>query len=99
MANEYEPRIIEAGVYSAEAINEEFQKIKAALDDLLSRIPEEGRANAMFTHLDMGEFRVLNLPEPTEPTDVVRVIDILEGPIFEKIIEALIARGYQLPDV
>lgn len=89
----YEPNLKESGVYTQEELNEEFRKIAEALEELLSRQPVS-TDNAMHQHLDMGEYRVLNLPEPTEPTDVVRLIDILEGPIFDKIIEALIARGY-----
>lgn len=94
---DYEPTIINSGVYSQTQINAEFSAIADAMADLVSRTPPgEGEDNSMYTHLDMNDYRVLNLPAPTEDTDPIRVIDLLEGTYLDTIIDALVARGYSV---
>jgi hypothetical protein len=55
----------------------ELDKIAAAIRTTLHR---DGTApNQMEADLDMNSFRILNLPEPVLPTDVVRLQDIQDG--------------------
>ena len=52
----------------------EFEKIKVAIDSQLDR--DEASSNALSVNLDVNSKRVLNVPDPIYPTDVVRVKDI-----------------------
>lgn len=55
-------------------INNNSAVIEAAFDNTLSR---DGTApNQMESHLDMNNFHILNLPEPSSDTDPVRLIDM-----------------------
>jgi len=55
-------------------VNTELEKIATSQEDFLSRIGEA--PNQMEADLDMNSNRILNVPAPYEPTDVVRLKDI-----------------------
>ena len=52
----------------------EFEKIKVAIDSQLDR--DASTSNALTTNLDVNSKRMLNVPDPIYPTDVLRVKDI-----------------------
>lgn len=52
----------------------EFEKIKVAIDSQLDR--DTSTSNALSVNLDVNSKRILNVPDPVHPTDVVRVKDI-----------------------
>jgi hypothetical protein len=54
----------------------EFEAIKVAIDSQLDRNPSNGQSNAMQVDFDVNGYRVLNVPDPVEGTDLVRVKDI-----------------------
>lgn len=57
-----------------EIINGNFNRIQDIIETLLSR---DGRVpNSMLAHLDMNDYRVLNLPIPVSPTEPARHGDI-----------------------
>lgn len=74
--NNYTPEPVTSGFGAEVTINSNFTKIAEALDAALSRISSQD--NAMEVELDMNSRRILNLPEPTNPTDVVRLQDVEE---------------------
>lgn len=56
------------------ALNGNFNRIQEVIETLLSR---DGRApNSMLSILNMNDFRILNLPAPTSPTEPARHGDI-----------------------
>lgn len=55
-------------------INKNLNDIKTAMDKLLSR--EISTDNALEQNLDIGGFRLINLPAATDPTDPVRLSEI-----------------------
>lgn len=57
-----------------ETINNNNTLIETALENTLSR--DGTSPNAMQTNLDMNNQRILNLPPPVNPTDVVRLADL-----------------------
>jgi lysophospholipase L1-like esterase len=59
------------------ALNTELEKIAVAQEDFVSRVGET--PNQMEGNLDMNSNRILNLPEPVDPTDAVRLQDITEN--------------------
>jgi hypothetical protein len=63
------------------AINSRLDQIENAINnDLLWRTTEEDLdGNVMSTELDMAENNIINLPEPTEPTHPVRLMDLEEA--------------------
>lgn len=65
---------------AVQAINENFAAIEAAFDLVLSR--NGATPNQMTAPLDMNSQRIINLPEPINDTDAVRLADItnLQGP-------------------
>ena len=60
---------------SLEALNAELEKIEIGQQGLLSRSGET--PNQMTSFLDMNNNTIINLPEPTQPTDPVRLQDII----------------------
>lgn len=56
-------------------LNAELEKIATSQADFLSRVGEA--PNQMESDLDMNNNRILNLPKPVAPTDVVRLKDLL----------------------
>lgn len=65
---------IKAGATSQTALNQNFERITAAIENTLSR---DGTApNTLSAPLDMNSQRVINLPEPVSPNDAARLIDI-----------------------
>lgn len=67
---------VATGYSSATALNSNFDKIEEAFDNTLSR--DGSGPNFMETELDMNSNRIINLPEPVEPTDAVRLQDITD---------------------
>jgi len=61
---------------AVQAINENFDAIEAAMELTLSR--NGATPNQMTAPLDMNSQRIINLPEPVDPNDAVRLVD-LEG--------------------
>jgi len=55
-------------------LNAELEKIATSQADFLSRVGEA--PNQMESNLDMNNNRILNLPKPVAPTDVVRLQDL-----------------------
>lgn len=63
--------------YSANKINENFQKIEDVLNGkVLFRDVEEGEPNNMDVDLDMDGNRIYNLPRPISPSEPARLQDI-----------------------
>lgn len=56
------------------SINNNFAQVETALENTLSR--DGTSPNAMGADLDMNNHRILNLPTPTAPTDIVRYQDL-----------------------
>lgn len=87
----YTPDHVRAGVWSRTQINANLDAIKAELDKTLFRYNNDPQVgNEMFTDLDMNDNRVLNVPEPQSPLDVVRIRDFLVGGVaYEAVQEAI----------
>ena len=62
------------------AINTELEKIATAQEDFVSRVGET--PNQMEADFDMNGNKLLNVPAPTSPTDIVRLKDVL--PAYNK---------------
>ena len=62
------------------ALNTELEKIATAQEDFVSRIGET--PNQMEADFDMNGNKLLNVPAPTSPTDIVRLKDVL--PAYNK---------------
>lgn len=77
---------LKAGYSSSNALNHDFEMIEAGFERTLDR--HGGPGNAMLAPLDMNSERILNLPEPVEPTDVVRLQDF-QNNVDTRVIEAL----------
>lgn len=58
---------------AVESINTNFSRVKEFVQDLLSTT--SASRNVMNIPLDMNGQRIINVPEPVEPTDVVRLKD------------------------
>jgi len=56
------------------ALNTELEKIATSQEDFVSRVGEA--ANQMESDFDMNSNKILNLPNPVDPTDVVRLKDL-----------------------
>lgn len=63
-----------SGFRSSNKLNENFQAIRTALDNTLSR--DGSTPNHMLAPLDMNSNRVINIAAPVNPTDAVRLQDI-----------------------
>ena len=59
---------------SLEALNAELEKIAVSQEDLLSRVGDT--PNQIECNLDMNNNRILNLPTPVNPSDIVRLQDL-----------------------
>jgi hypothetical protein len=59
------------------SINENNARIEDALELTLSR--NGTSPNTMSANLDMNSFRLINLPEPVDDNDAVRLIDVVDG--------------------
>lgn len=57
-------------------VNKELEKIEQVLKEKLDRLPEQGQANQLTSDLDVNNNRILNVPNPSEPTDLVRLKDL-----------------------
>lgn len=61
---------------NVQLINDNFDKISKVINEkMLSRKPE-GEPNTLQEPLDLNNQRLLNVPKPTQPTDVVRLQDV-----------------------
>ena len=58
------------------SINSNFTQIQAIVDTLLSRLGTS--PNAMDNLLDMNNYRIINLPEPSSEAEPVRLADLAE---------------------
>lgn len=65
-----------AGVGLATTINNNNALVEAAVENTLSR--DGTTPNAMLANLDLGGFRVVNLGAPVNPTDAVRLQDVID---------------------
>ena len=74
MASNYTPSTVGPGVASMEQINNEFQKIKTAMDRLVSRYPDA--PNAMQFPLDLGGQDIINVGKITAVDLEVGGIDL-----------------------
>ena len=83
MTSSYTPTTINQGFNQEVPMNQNFSEIKLALDNCLQRIT--ALDNSMETDLDMASFHLLNLPQPTSPTDAVRLGDLSSLAIQEVI--------------
>jgi hypothetical protein len=63
-----------SGYRSSTKLNDNFDTIQAGFENTLSR--DGTGPNQMLAQLDMNNNRIINAPAPTEPTDLVRLIDI-----------------------
>ena len=63
-------------------VNANNDAIETAFENTLSR--DGSSPNQMEAPLDMNGFKILNIAAPTEDTDLVRMIDRLEGPKGDK---------------
>lgn len=63
---------------AATAINNNNAILQTAFDNTLSR--DGTSPNTMGSNLDMNNYRILNVPKPTQPTDLIRFEDINGGP-------------------
>ena len=62
---------------AVEALNEWAEAIEGAIEITLSR---NGLApNTMSANLDMNSFKILNVPEPEDDNDLVRLVDVVDG--------------------
>lgn len=61
---------IQSGYQATETINSNFENVRDAFDNLLSR--DGSTPNSMDADLDMNSNQILNLPPPTTPTEPVR---------------------------
>lgn len=58
------------------AINSNFEKIASEINNkMFSRNPE-GEPNVLDTNIDLNGNKLLNVPKPTSPTDLVRLQDL-----------------------
>ena len=64
------------------AINTELEKIATAQEDFVSRVGET--PNQMEADFDMNGNKLLNVPPPVDPTDVVRLKDISPLPSYNE---------------
>ncbi len=71
-------------------LNTELEKIATSQEDFVSRVGEA--PNQMEADLDMNDNRVLNLPQPTNPTDVVRLQDLEEAAVAVTFHNSLLGR-------
>lgn len=63
--------------YNLQKINDNFEKIEDNIND--TSLQSTGGNNVLAQEIDMNGQRILNLPAPTEPTDVVRLQDLTDG--------------------
>ena len=63
-----------AGFRSSNRLNENFDAIEAALENTLSR--DGTTPNQMSAVLDMNSNRIINLDEPVDDNDAVRLVDV-----------------------
>jgi hypothetical protein len=57
-------------------VNAELQKVQQSIADKLDRKPTTGQANQLESTLDANNHRIINLPTPSNPNDVVRLKDL-----------------------
>ena len=57
-------------------VNAELEKVQQSLADKLDRVPSVGQANQLENVLDANSNRIINLPEPSSPTDAARLVDV-----------------------
>lgn len=68
---------LEAQTSALTAINANFDAIEAAFDEVLFRTGTGAETdNALEDDLDMNDQRIINLPEPLDDTEPVRLVDL-----------------------
>jgi hypothetical protein len=65
---------LESQTSAVQAINQNFEAIQDAIENTVSR--DGTTPNSMSGTLDMNSNRIINLPEPVDNTDPVRLVDI-----------------------
>lgn len=70
----WSPPEVNAGYRSTQKISEALEGISDVIENTVSR--DGATPNHMLADFDMNGFRILNLPEPVDDTDVVRLIDL-----------------------
>lgn len=73
MASSYTPTVVNQGFNQEIPLNSNFTDIKKALDECLQRL--QTIDDAMESDLDMAGNQILNLPNPVDPTDALRLQD------------------------
>ncbi len=68
--------------YNLGKINQNFEEVERVINDEVMHT--SGGNNIMTQNLDINDNRILNLPEPLEATDPVRLMDI-DGLVAELI--------------
>lgn len=76
MSDKIDLRPIASGYRSVNGLNDDFDKIVVAFDNTLSR--DGTGPNEMQAPLDMNSERIINLPEPTTPTEPARLQEVQE---------------------
>ena len=57
-------------------VNNELEKIEVSLREKLDRNPSVGQNNELLSNLDANTKRIINLAEPIDPNDAVRLQDL-----------------------
>lgn len=86
MASDYTPTNVTTGFGAEAQINQNFSDIKTAMDKLMNRLITTD--NAMAIALDMGNNRILNLPEANNPTDPV-LLSQLNALTIEEVVSTI----------
>lgn len=76
MAKRPDVSTLASGFRSSNKLNDNFDGIKEAFDNTISR--DGSGPNEMLADFDLNGYRILNTPAPVDPTDVVRLQDIAE---------------------
>lgn len=74
MTSTYIPTNVAQGFNQEVALNKNFADLKIALDQALTR--QSTTSNALSADLDVATKKILNLPKPSDPLDVVRLTDV-----------------------
>lgn len=76
MAKRPDVSTLASGFRSSNKLNDNFNGIKEAFDNTISR--DGSGPNEMLADFDLNGYKILNTPAPVDPTDVVRLQDIAE---------------------
>lgn len=68
-----------AGFRSSNKLNQNFETIEDAFDNTISR--NGSGPNFMLANFDMNNFKILNLPAPSDPSDVIRLSDLVAAQV------------------